>query len=405
VLKDWDYKILEDETDCCGCSACWQICPRDCIIPTEDREGFLYPVVEPDACIKCGLCLEACPVLVAKPESVVEQEAVLVQAQDGAVLRTSSSGGAFTAIAEWVLGQGGVVFGAAWAEDMRVRHLGVTSGEGLASLRKSKYSQSDKGVSFREVRDLLKSGRLVLYSGLPCEIEGLLAFLRRPQENLITVDVTCHGIPSPGLTASYLSTLKDKVGEPCVAVDFRDKEPYGYQYSQFSIRNHDNEAVYHEGIDTDPLLRAYFEGISTRPSCFSCHFKKRYRPADFTLWDCHRPDRYHPSLDDNRGVTAVMAHSPNGRTILKNVGGVRIVRVDPEALSASNYYMTHSQKSSPRRDAFFRDHSVLGVSELFGKYFPRTMRTQLERFVRRCCVALGIYRPVLRLYQRFSGVR
>lgn len=188
---------IKDKKDCCGCWACENACPKHCISMVEDEEGFRYPQVDKDTCIDCHLCEKVCPVINAKADVVKIQKAFLLQHKDEKVLQESASGGAFTAIASYVLKRGGVVFGAAYDKDFQVTHQYVETYEDLKIFRNSKYVQSLMDNAYLQAKEFLKQGRMVCFSGTPCQLEGLLNYLRKPYENLVTVDVMCHSITSP----------------------------------------------------------------------------------------------------------------------------------------------------------------------------------------------------------------
>ena len=195
---------IEDKKQCCGCSACVQRCPKQCIVMKEDEEGFLYPVADKDVCIDCNLCEQVCPVLRQREE----REPLDVYAafnKNEEVRMQSSSGGVFTALAESIIKEGGVVFGARFNEDWEVVHDYVETVEGLSAFRGSKYVQSRIGCTFSQAEQFLKQGRKVLFSGTPCQIAGLKLFLRKEYENLLSVDFICHGVPSPGVWRQYLN--------------------------------------------------------------------------------------------------------------------------------------------------------------------------------------------------------
>ena len=197
---------IKDKIDCCGCSACVQTCPKQCIRLEEDNEGFLYPSVNKSLCVECGQCDNVCPML----HGHEPQEPVGVYAAtnpDEGIRMQSSSGGIFSLIAENIIRQGGVVFGAAFNEDWEVTHCFAETVDGIARFRGSKYVQSRTGTTYAEAERFLKAGRKVLYSGTPCQIAGLKSFLRKEYGNLLTVDCVCHGVPSPGGSESTLDQL------------------------------------------------------------------------------------------------------------------------------------------------------------------------------------------------------
>lgn len=394
---------IVEKTQCTGCTACYSICPKQCISMKADEEGFLYPVVNKNDCIDCKLCEKVCPVIHAEKESTLRtQYGYLVQHKNDLIRKESTSGGAFTAIATWVIEQGGVVFGAGYIKGtFVVAHQAVEKVEDLAIFRNSKYVQSELGDSFSKVKELLSKERLVLFSGTPCQIEGLCAYLRgKTYKNLILVDLVCHGIPSPRLFSLYLNVQKQLLGGEFTNVLFRDKY-YGYHYSSFSIYNVEQSKDYHKGVDSDPFLRAFFGNLSDRPSCYSCPFKKRYRKSDLTLWDCFPIERFTKKLD-RKGTTSVLAQTEKGNDIINSVRSrFDLVEVNPDELTKGVREMFHSVPMNPKREAFFHDLSTMDSQAFFKKWFPTTWKVRINSFIRITCHRLGIYTIAKRFFLLF----
>ena len=384
---------IEDKKECCGCWACYNACPKHCIDMKEDEEGFRYPAVDASLCVDCGLCEKVCPVIHADKEDVPHaQQGFLVQHKDEDIRRESTSGGAFTAIASWIIRQGGIVYGAGYRKGtFIVEHQGVETEKDLAIFRNSKYAQSNVGDTFRQALEQLKAGRWVCFSGTPCQIEGFRNFLRhREYEKLVCVDLVCHGIPSPRILTRYIEAQQARIGGEFTNVLFRDKF-YGYHYSSFSIYNKEKGKDYHKGVDSNAYLRAFFNNLSDRPSCYDCRFKKRYRHSDLTLWDCFPIEKFTKELDGN-GTTRVLVQSGKGRMVMDAVkADLRMVGVDPEKLTAGVREMFRSVPMNPRRDEFFKDCNTLPPADFFRKWFPITWKVRLNAFVRLACHRLGIY--------------
>jgi ferredoxin len=370
----------------------------------SDKEGFLYPTADSEACIACGMCERVCPILNPVPERPFSQRAFLVQHKDDLIRQSSTSGGAFTSIAQSILKKGGAVFGAAFDSDFKVAHKSVESEEQLADFRNSKYSQSEIGPMMKQVKELLDQGRHVLFSGTPCQIEGLKSYLGdAAYARLITVDVVCRAVPSPLLLKRHLDNLKAELGAPSFgAVRFRDKHPFGYVHSQFTAYASGNEKLlYNKGVESDVMLRAFFSDICNRPSCYECKFKKRYRVSDFTIWDCFDVRQLLPKgkFLDNNGTTRVLAHSQKAVDILLSAKeNTRIVEIDPDKAVSDTREMFQSVAMNPRRTQFFKDLSQLEGKELALKYFPETMSVRAARFVRRLSSKLGIYNILKKTY-------
>lgn len=394
---------IKDKKDCCGCHACYSACPKQCITMKEDEEGFLYPHVDVSNCIECGLCEKVCPVQNPIKLDEFEQRAVLFQHSDQQILRESTSGGLFTAIASWVIARGGVVFGAAYDGNLTIHHEGVTTFEDLKKFRNSKYAQSVIGDSFLQVRELLKQDRWVLFSGTPCQLEGLSKFLRKEYEKLVMVDLVCHACPSPKVFRKYIDHIKDTHNKDAKNVKFRDKV-YGYKYSLMTFYDQNDALWYKEGIDTDVMMRAFFNNISPRPSCFACPSKKQYRVTDFTIWDCFDVDKFSKELDNDKGVTRSLMHTPKAFAIweeIKKDGLSKEIPVEKAVEGVKEMY--HSVEMHPQREAFFRDLNTMSTSEVFQKYFPITLRHRLEKQARLWSNRLGIYKIMKKAFKMVHG--
>ena len=394
---------ITNKEDCCGCSACAQACPKKCIDMVEDNEGFLYPRIDQSVCINCGICEKTCPIKNQKPEQSFKQTAYVVQNKDLKILRESTSGGAFSALSCWAIKQGGVVFGAAYDDHLTVQHQFVEDERSISKFRNSKYVQSKIGNSFQQVKEFLQKGRIVLFSGTPCQIEGLLSYLRKPFENLWTVDIVCHACPSPLMFRKYKEWQNLKCTDKIENISFRDKY-YGYKYSTMSVFR--KEKNYHEGIDTDPYLRAFFQHLSIRPSCFKCAFKKIHRPTDFTIWDCFDVENFCKSMDNDRGVTKILCHSARAQSLILNLQNyLSIYEVSPEKIIEGEKELVKAVEPCHNRTQFFKDLNKMPVEECFKKYFPLTPRHRIEKQIRIWTNRLGIYKFAKKIFKIINGNR
>lgn len=398
---------INKKEDCCGCSACEQICPVQAIIMKPDEQGFLYPEVNNEKCVKCGQCVRTCPIKNSVPEKEAEQQAALVQHKDQTILKESASGGAFSGLAQIVIDMGGVVFGAAYDCDFSVRHTYVERKEELGIFRNSKYVQSRTEDSYKKVKDFIKQKRYVLYSGTPCQIEGLLNFLGKPSQYLFTADIVCHAIPSPLVWQTYLDLLKEKNSSPPTMLRFRDKTKYGYLYSQFSVARDKQKTVY-EGIEINQMLRAFFSEICNRPSCYECRFKKRYRRSDITMWDCFDLKEFTDSktFKLKSGVSRIMVHSEKGGQLAEKLNGVCIVeQITPEnALHYDAKEMVESVEKNPSYQAFWDSFYKSPKSTLKG-FFPIKAKNRIEKFIRQAAFRTGLYSLVRGTYKKLFGNR
>jgi len=367
----------------------------------SDREGFLYPVFEEDKCIDCDACEKVCPIINSTKEKEFKQKAYIVQHKDDGIRRDSSAGGAFTAIATTIIQRGGVVFGAAYDENFQVLHTYVETIDNLYKFRNSKYVQSHLGNCFGQTKKFLIEGRWVCFSGTPCQIEGLYSFLGKTYEKLVLVDVVCHGIPSPLIWNKYLEYQKiheKQIDNIC----FRDKY-YGYKYSTMSmIRN--NKNVYHAGSQMDPMLRAFFSDICDRPSCYDCKFKKHYRLSDFTIWDCFTVRAFDKKLDDDKGTTRVLIHTPKGKQLFEEIKTLVICKeIDPFKLVYGVKEMFESVTPNVKRTPFFEDAKQMDGRQLFQKYFPITTEVRIKTTIRKVILRLGMYSFAKDMIEKVRG--
>ena len=372
---------IVNKVDCCGCEACYNACPKKCIEMKSDEEGFLYPQVNQDTCINCGLCEKVCPIINRVPREKNDyQEAYLLQHKDDEICRESTAGGAFTGIASYVIEKGGIVFGVEMTEGYKVRHTSVETIDDLKKFRNSKYVQSRIGTVFQQVKHELNKGRLVCFSGTPCQVEGLRHFLGKDYENLILVDVVCRAVPSPGVWEKYIQYEVEQKGEMS-SVRFRDKA-LGYQYSTMELKSNDGKA-YRGGIESQPWLRMFFSGMIIRPSCTDCKFRSRYRNSDFTIWDCFNSYEFDKHFNERIGTTRMIIHSEKGKRLFENIADNYIYSyASMDGIDRGVNEFELSPKVNPNREVFFEDYKKFSMEDLINKYYPRTFLVKLNRTMR-----------------------
>ena len=309
---------ITDKSKCCGCTACVQRCPKQCIVMHEDKEGFLYPKVDTAKCIDCGLCEKVCPVLNVADDRL-PQKVLAAKNKNEQIRKTSSSGGIFTILAEQVINDGGVVFGVKFNDKWEVVHSYTETIDGLAAFRGSKYVQSFIGDSYKKAEIFLKNGRKVLFSGTPCQISGLKHYLRKEYENLLTVECVCHGVPSPKVWREYLKEVKANSGATSIQdVCFRDKSTgwKGYSVSYKCKCKQDLYKLYSAQYYDNPFMRAFLGDFILRPSCYSCVAKAGSSGADIALADFWGIENVLPEFDDDKGCSLLIDYS--GRAPYEN---------------------------------------------------------------------------------------
>ena len=344
--------VLENKWDCSGCTACSNICPVNCITMTRDSEGFSYPKIDLEKCIHCKRCENICPSInKISPQRTVGNECFVAYSQETEVIKSSSSGGIFYHLAKRVIEEGGIVFGVC-TKNGKVEHSYAKTIEELNKFKGSKYVQSDIGDSFKKAKEFLDGGNKVLFSGTPCQIKGLYAYLgEKIYPNLITQDLICHGVPSPRVFEEYLAFKSDSYDPK---VSFRDKK-YGWHYFSMSIS--DEKGTYRKTLEDDWYLKLFLDNTILRPSCHSCKAKKEGSSADITLADCWAPHKVCPEIKDtDEGLSLVLINSKTGKIFfdeLKSSENVFCRVVDSEKALSSQSAIVHSVNTNPKRAMFF----------------------------------------------------
>lgn len=318
---------IKNKQKCCGCEACRQTCPMQCIKMSEDEEGFCYPEVKKTICIDCKQCEAVCPILHSTIQNSVDVTSYVAYSCDEQTRLISSSGGLFSIFAKKILKENGVVFGAAFDDSFMVHHIVIEREEELSLLQGSKYLQSRIYDSYKNAECFLKDGRKVLFSGTSCQIAGLKQYLKVKWPNLLTIDVLCHGVPSPKVWKRYLVDQENEYGASVQRTFFRHKK-YGWKTYALSLEFSNNKA-YRRIFQQDAFMRMFLSNICLRPSCHSCQFKEFPRPSDITLGDCWGVERHSPEMDDNKGTSVVIVNSNKGKEMFEMMRNEMVVKEMP----------------------------------------------------------------------------
>ena len=372
---------VKNKKDCCGCSVCANVCPKNCIEMISDNEGFLYPEVDKERCVNCGLCEKFCPTINKLQLVENNQIALAVINKDNNIRLNSSSGGVFTLLASEIIKNGGVVFGAALSENCKsVSHIPVRTLEELNALRGSKYVQSQIGNTYNEVKTVLENGKKVLFSGTPCQVSGLYTFLGKEYENLFTCDFVCHGVPSPLVWKKYVELREAKALSKTNRVFFRNKQKGWKEYSlKFEFQN-GKEFI--KSVIDDLFLRGFARDLYLRPSCYECRFKGTNRPSDITLADFWGVESICPEMYDNKGTSLLILNSEKGNSLFDLISNSTINKeVDLKAAISFNSAAIKSVSMPKKRDDFFAELNSISAKKLFNKYCKPTAKQKIRRVV------------------------
>ena len=369
------------KSDCCGCAACEAACPVGCIAMEFDEEGFKYPEIDTVRCVDCGRCAGVCP-LVDDHDcegSVPVCVAYAATNRDVAIRAMSTSGGAFDAMARAVIGDGGIVVGARYGEGLRVVHDIATTTEEASAFYGSKYVQSDlveNGI-FRRVREACEAGTPVLFSGTPCQVQGLRTFLGCDHPSLVTCDFVCRAVPTPREWESYLRDMEHKHNSKPVSAVFRNKT-YGYHSGTMKIE-FENGDVYYGSGRVDPMHKAFFADLISRPSCYECRFRRPERTSDFSIFDCWSYSKLTGCEDDDLGHTCLWVRTDKAMKMLPKLQErLNLAEVDfGEALAGDGVMATRDISHNPNREAFLAYSAEHGITAAVQKFIPVTLKDRL----------------------------
>lgn len=394
-----------DTEKCTGCGACAAKCPAACISMAKDTEGFLFPKIDITKCVNCGICDKICPndfkINCYMPAFSSSYIAI---AKDFGLWQKSASGGVFAAAAaDIILNKKGVVFGAAFDNELAVKHIGIESIEDLPLLQNSKYVQSDMGKCYKDIREFLKKGRYVLFCGTPCQVAGLYAYLDEKPKKLLTMDLICHGVPSPELLKYYIVKTENAAASKLLAISFREKKKTGKSISTYQMHHkYINGKVKVIPLQNDVYFSLFSKGISLRKSCYSCMYTTKSRVSDITIGDCDSGKLYDFHNDESK--SSVLCNSDRGIAYWESIKSLfDSIPLDLEKESQHNSQLNSSMEYPKERDLIYEDLQKLSWNNFVKKYakeesfltkikktlyavlpqkFYRTMMTKLSKILK-----------------------
>lgn len=390
ILYNKDY----NKYNCCGCRACEQVCPKLAIIMQTDGEGFFFPQIDTSKCINCGLCNKVCPIEVGDKSEIQPFEIFAAQYQNDKLLKNSSSGGMFSLIAMFVFEKGGAIYGAAFDDNMYLRHIRITDKEKLNKLMGSKYVQSDIGNTYRQARKDLENGLFVYFTGTPCQIQGLKLFLRKDYDNLLTTDLVCHGTPSYKIFANTMHHIERKKHGRIYSYLFRDKSVGGWSCSSSSSSyrriKDDKEFFLPRNNDMSAYYNAFISGNIMRYVCYRCPFANIYRVSDITLADCWGIDTIAPDFPNmKKGVSTVLINTQKGKIVWKAICDKTIYRQISETDAVSNNANLHHASILPDGRATCYNLAFNDYDKFLYKFSPSTkdnIKFYLKYYVKRISI-------------------
>lgn len=376
--------MLQIPDNCTGCYSCYNGCPKNCISMEDNGEGFLYPYINLNYCVNCKKCEKVCPV--NNPPSL-NTNTIFYAAKNKNISERyhSTSGGIFPILAKYVLSQGGIVAGAAYDDHFVVRHIFIESTEQIHLLQGAKYSQSRIGDSFAEIRKLLQSGRIVLFSGTPCQCSGLMNYLGENYKNLIMADLICHGVPSPKVWQAYIDyrSNKENNGIRPKEINMRSKTSGWSRYGYSTEFDYGNGHITRAHNSQDLFMKIFVGNLCLRDSCSNCVAKGIERCSDFTLGDYWGVWNQHPEIDDDKGVSIVFVHTKKGKKIFETLRAqMEYIEVDVDSAYKENPSLVASSKAHDKRAEFFKRVNKDIFEELVDEYFPLRKTKKSEVFQR-----------------------
>lgn len=373
---------IKNPADCCGCTACASICNHDAILMKPDILGFLYPKVDKEKCVDCGLCEKICAFNEHYDTSLNLSKPLAYAARhkDMREVKTSRSGAAFIAISDYILESGGVVYGAGYTDHFRVVHKRATTKEERNEFKGSKYVQSDMNTVFRQVKKDLRDGLTVLFSGTPCQTSGLNSYVgRKWREKLILIDIICHAVPSPFVWRDYLTILEKKYKGKVVFVDFRDK-------SKGWAHIHEEKFVFDNGqsVNRGTFTHFFYSNLDIRQSCATCHYANLNRPSDITLGDFWGFEKVVPNMNtDNKGLSLMIINSENGRKLFDEIkSNLMYQEVALKDCLQPNLCHPTNVKDS-KENKFIDDYEKYGVTYVACKYADWSKLYPLKCFLKK----------------------
>ncbi len=342
---------INNKSDCTGCRACEQLCPVKCITMCEDEEGFIFPKIDEEKCINCGLCKKRCPQLNNRIENK-EIKAYAIKSKEVSDSKKSTSAGMAYILTKKIVENNGAVFGCAYNEKLEAVQMKIEDKTNLEKLRGSKYVFSNTLHTYTEVKKALEEEKEVLYIGTPCQIGGLYAFLGKEYEKLITVDIVCHGVPSPKAFSKYLEYLEEKYNSKIINYEFRNKDKA--IWGEFCVKVTLENGIKYIDANEDPYYSNFLKGTMYRECCYDCKYANTNRIGDITLADFWGIEQVNPKFYSEQGVSLVFINTKKGNKIFNDIKENIVYNEQTiEEASRKNGNLMHPTKRTAKRDSIY----------------------------------------------------
>lgn len=398
-----NYFKTQNKEECCGCSACISICPKKCIEFIEDKEGFSYPSINRDNCIQCGLCERVCPFINHEQLKNLEVEnCYALKDKSNQVIQESASGGAFSAIIRAFSDETTKIIGVELCDDFCVRHTVAHSINEAKKFSKSKYVESSINGTYIQTKEFLDAGYKVIFSGTGCQIAGLKGYLKKEHENLLTIDLVCHGVPSKKVFKKYLEYIEEVKGSKIEKYTFRSKNKYLGMVDSHSINiRFQNGDEIHQIAQYDYYMRGFLERLYNRKSCYKCPFADSRRCGDITLGDFWGLSIVNEKFDSKKGVSLVICNTSKGEKIFSEIKNAEIFKTSLHNAKVENHNLVEPTPMNKDRKMFFMDIEKLAFNECIDKYSKPINRVKENIIIciKYMIVKLGILGKVKKIYK------
>lgn len=396
-------ELFQNKSDCCGCGACYNICPKKAISMKEDQYGYVYPVIDETKCVKCGLCKKVCNYQDSK-NMQTPLKALAAANKNEDMLKKAASGGIFSSVAEMILEENGIVFGASMEQQDEVltpKHISISDKKDLPKLQGSKYVQSFIGDTYAEAKQYLQEGRQVLFSGTPCQIAGLKAYLGREYDNLYTIDIICHGVPNAKWFQDYIKVLENKIQGKVYYYNFRDKSKGQGMNAQIKYfdKNGKDKVFYKDGHLTS-FFHLFLKMNIYRDNCYECPYARKERVSDITIGDYwgvyeeHPEEMKHSNMSNSKGVSCVLINTEKGANAFEKISDrMDMFETTVEKVAKHNMQLREPTKYTEERHKLFGIYESLGY-EGIENYFQKTIRVKKYFYALRSVAPKGLKRKL-----------